>query len=47
MLEPDFDPFPTAVQIGRCDYACRCRAARRTEPRDDSSAQDWSAGRPV
>ena len=28
MLEPDFDPAPTAVQIGRCGYPCPCRAPR-------------------
>jgi hypothetical protein len=28
MLEPDFDPAPTAVQIGRCGYLCPCRAPR-------------------
>jgi hypothetical protein len=28
MLEPDFDPAPTAVQIGRCGYAAPCRAPR-------------------
>jgi len=28
MLEPDFDPVPTAVQIGRCGYAAQCRAPR-------------------
>ncbi len=28
MLEPDFDPVPTAVQIGRCAYQCPCRAPR-------------------
>lgn len=30
MLEPDFDPIPTAVQIGRCGYQCPCRAPRCT-----------------
>ena len=28
MLEPDFNPAPTAVQIGRCGYLCPCRAPR-------------------
>jgi len=28
MLEPDFDPAPTAVQIGRCGYLSPCRAPR-------------------
>ena len=28
MLEPDFDPVPTAVQIGRCGYPAQCRAPR-------------------
>jgi len=26
MLEPDFNPVPTAVQIERCGYAVPCRA---------------------
>src|SRR5208282_5368560 len=30
MLEPDFDPIPTAVQIGRCSYLVPCRAPRCT-----------------
>lgn len=28
MLQPDFDPRPTAVQIGRCGYLSPCRAPR-------------------
>lgn len=28
MLAPDFDPQPTAVQIGRRGYAIPCRAPR-------------------
>ena len=28
ILEPDFDPVPTAVQIGRCAYSAPCRAPR-------------------
>src|SRR5271166_1578032 len=28
MLEPDFGPAPTAVQIGRCGYPCPCRSPR-------------------
>ena len=28
MLAPDFDPVPTAVQIGWCGYQCPCRAPR-------------------
>jgi len=30
MLEPDFNPVPTAVQIGRCCYPASCRAPRCT-----------------
>jgi hypothetical protein len=30
MLEPDFDPAPTAVQIGRCSYPASCRAPHCT-----------------
>lgn len=26
MLEPDFDPEPTAVRINRCGYVSRCKA---------------------
>jgi len=26
MLEPDFDPAPTAVRIYRCGYVSSCRA---------------------
>jgi len=33
MLEPDFDPVPTAVQIGRCGYPAPCRAPRCTVAR--------------
>ena len=33
MLEPDFDPVPTAVQIGRCCYPTpRCRASCPSRP---------------
>ncbi len=32
MLEPDFDPAPTAVQIGRCGYPMPCLAAAKTPP---------------
>jgi hypothetical protein len=28
MLEPDFNPAVTAVQIGQCGYLCPCRAPR-------------------
>jgi hypothetical protein len=28
MLEPDFDPAPAAIQIGRCRYPAPCRAPR-------------------
>jgi hypothetical protein len=26
MLQPDFDPAPTAVRIHRCKYVSQCRA---------------------
>ena len=26
MLQPDFDPAPTAVRIYRCGYVSRCKA---------------------
>lgn len=25
MLQPDFDPAPTAVRIHRCDYVSKCK----------------------
>lgn len=28
MLQPDFDPAPTTVQIWRCGYLAPCRASR-------------------
>src|SRR5260370_1185843 len=48
MLEPDFDPAPTAVQIGRCGYACPCRAPRCAESRATIVLRKIdAAGRPV
>ena len=35
MLEPDFDPAPTAVQIGRCGYPVPCLAAAKKNPRSE------------
>jgi hypothetical protein len=38
MLEPDFNPEATAVQIGRCGYLCPLQgAAMRQKSRDDSA----------
>ena len=28
MLQPDFDPAPTTVQIHRCKYVSQCKARR-------------------
>jgi hypothetical protein len=48
MLEPDFDPQPTAVQIGYCGYVCPCRAPRCTQTRATIVLRKIdSAGRPV
>lgn len=48
MLEPNFDPLPTAVQIGRCGYACPCRAPRCAERRATIVLRKIdAAGRPV
>jgi hypothetical protein len=48
MLEPDFDPAPTAVQIGRCGYLCPCRAARCVVSRATIVLRKIdAAGRPV
>jgi hypothetical protein len=48
MLEPDFDPVPTAVEIGRCAYACPCRAPRCAEGRATIVLRKIdAAGRPV
>jgi hypothetical protein len=48
MLNPDFDPAPTAVQIGRCGYPCPCRAPRCTQTRATMVLRKIdAAGRPV
>jgi hypothetical protein len=48
MLEPDFDPLPTAVQIGRCGYIARCRAPRCSVRRATIVLRKIdAAGRPV
>jgi hypothetical protein len=48
MLEPDFDPLPTAVQIGRCGYACPRRAPRCAKRRATIVLRKIdAAGRPV
>jgi hypothetical protein len=48
MLEPDFDPLPTAVQIGYCGYACPCRAPRCAQTRATIVFRKIDvAGRPV
>jgi hypothetical protein len=48
MFEPDFDPAPTAVQIGRCGYVCPCRAPRCAETRATIVLRKIdAAGRPV
>jgi hypothetical protein len=48
MLEPDFNPEATAVQIGRCGYPCSCRAPRRPGARATVVLRKVdAAGRPV
>jgi len=48
MLEPDFDPVPTAVQIGRCGYPAPCRAPRCAAGRATIVLRKIdAAGRPV
>ena len=48
MLEPDFDPAATAVQIGRCGYLSRCRAPRCAAMRATIVLRKIdAAGRPV
>ena len=48
MLEPDFNPVPTAVQIGRCGYVVACRAPRCTAGRATIVLRKIdAAGRPV
>ncbi len=48
MLEPDFNPAPTAVQIGRCGYSAPCRAPRCTAGRATVVLRKIdAAGRPV
>ena len=48
MLEPDFDPLPTAVQIGRCGYHAPCRAPRCVVSRATIVLRKIDAsGRPV
>jgi hypothetical protein len=48
MLEPDFNPLPTAVQIGRCGYATPCRAPRCARNRATIVLRKIdAAGRPV
>jgi len=37
MLEPDFDPVPTAVQIGRCGYPAVLRKIIRMVANDPAS----------
>jgi hypothetical protein len=48
MLEPDFNPAATAVQIGRCGYQCPCRAPRCAVRRATIVLRKLdAAGRPV
>jgi hypothetical protein len=48
MFDPDFDPLPTAVQIGRSGYTCPCRAPRCTASRAMIVLRKIdAAGRPV
>ena len=48
MLEIDFDPKPHAVEIGRCGYACPCRAPRCAQSRATIVLRKIDiAGRPI
>ena len=48
MLEPDFNPEPTAVQIGRCGYVYPCKAPRCARSRATIVLRKLdAAGRPV
>jgi hypothetical protein len=48
MLQPDFNPAATAVQIGRCGYLCPCRALRCDRNRATIVLRKLdAAGRPV
>ena len=48
MLEPNFDPVPTAIQIGRCGYLCPCGAPRCARNRATIVLSKLdAAGRPV
>jgi hypothetical protein len=48
MLEPDFNPEATAIQIGRCGYLCPCRAPRCARERATIVLRKLdAAGRPV
>ena len=48
MLEPDFNPAATAVQIGRCGYLCPCRAPRCARNRATIVLRKMdAAGRPI
>jgi len=48
MLEPDFDPAPTAVQIGRCGYPALCRVQRCRVRRATTVLRKIdAAGRPI
>jgi hypothetical protein len=48
MLEPNFDPVPTTIQIGRCGYLCPCRAPRCARNRATIVLRKIdAAGRPV
>jgi hypothetical protein len=48
MLEPDFNPEPTAIQIWRCGYLAPCRAPRCPTSRATIVLRQIDAsGRPV
>jgi hypothetical protein len=47
MLEPDFDPQPTAVRIYRCGYVSRCKKRRCPERATLVAEKIDSAGRHV
>jgi len=47
MLEPDFDPAPTAVRIHRCGYISPCRARSLPGARTLIAEKVDAAGRHV
>lgn len=47
MLQPDFDPAPTAVRIYRCGYVSKCKKRGCLEPATLVAEKVDAAGRHV